>query len=237
MNSNSPSSSCLSLQWLLDELEDLIAAESKKQANPWFSKDRLTELFYQQHGIIPEDIANQYGMSLKSALINRSRRFSVYNATNPQLFYVALFDSLFPPKSDIPLKDSLQRDDVDTKPDIPIKDSPQGDDVDKNSWESLPEYRLNLPEEIISIDDFETYLIEIVVFLTQNNYNNFVCISELSQAFCNCYGQPIRSVVRTICPDMKLIELLQVIPTLDVGNIEDTWQITIRNSLDDKISA
>jgi hypothetical protein len=218
----------LPLTWLLEELEGLIENEFKNTGNPWVSKVRLTELFYEKHGSLPENIADLYDCSLKN-ILRSSNRFSIYNIVNPELFYVALYHSFpqFKPKTKIK-SSSKQYCSENNK----IEYKLNGHESLVNSphlepLETIQEYSIRLPSEISSINDFEIYLIEIVRILTKNNSNNFVSVAVLSRKFCNCYGQPIRSVMRTICPDMKLVELLQVIPDLHVENIEDDFKITI----------
>lgn len=89
------------------------------------------------------------------------------------------------------------------------------------------EYEIKSISDIKSVNELEFYLIQIVSILTNSNPMKFVTISEISQSFYKYYGQPIRPVIRTVCPEIKLIELLQVIPSLQVQEREDSWQISV----------
>ena len=70
-------------------------------------------------------------------------------------------------------------------------------------------------------------MIEIINRLTVNHPNKNVTIAALSKKIHDDYKQPIRTVIRSVCPDMKLIELLQSIPSLDVQKVDNDWRITV----------
>ncbi|MBW4695386.1 MAG: hypothetical protein KME27_26860 [Lyngbya sp. HA4199-MV5] len=88
-------------------------------------------------------------------------------------------------------------------------------------------YQFNLISEIKSVSDLEVALTEIVRELTLHKPKQFVTIAALSEKFCAYYKQPIKVVMRNVCPDMKLIELLQTMPGLCVQNVDNDWQIRL----------
>ena len=61
---------------LLEEVENLIAIESGSNGNPWICVAKLTEVFYEKHGVSLEVVAKVHGDSdgLRSFLTS-SRRF------------------------------------------------------------------------------------------------------------------------------------------------------------------
>ena len=64
---------------------------------------------------------------------------------------------------------------------------------------------------------------EIIKSLTVNHPKQFATVSMLSRKFSDYYGQPIRAMVRSVCPDISLIDLLQTIPNLHVQKVNNDW--------------
>lgn len=222
--SQHPSSS-LSLQQLLTELENFIALESQRNGNPWISMARLSELFYEKYGISPEDLAKIQGYcnSLRN-LLKSGKRFSIYSTQIPQEFYVALLHTIVPEFQQSqttarhPIQYTIKRPwKVDGRL-IEMLKAEDAEKISKYQAQKLPdpEYQPNLIPKIKSINDLEFILVELVRSLTANNPKKFVTIAVISKKFCTYYKQPIRTVIRSICPDLKLIELLQAIPRAPV---------------------
>ncbi|MBD1942569.1 hypothetical protein H6F50_09405 [Coleofasciculus sp. FACHB-712] len=249
--SNQAPSSSLSLQLLLKELENLVAFESGRNGTPWISMARLTELFHEKHGFSPEQVAiNQgYSDSLKS-LIKSSGNFSIYSTPISQEFHIALFQAVVPSYKEIqispiqyrikrlrkidryllqtllvqPKVKRVRKVDKALVRTLEAKDAKETPHYQK---QKILESHPNLLAEISSENDLEVALIEIIRSLTENNPKKFVTIAVLSNKFCGYYKQPIRAVMRTMCPDMRLIELLQANPSLFVQKVDDGWQVTI----------
>lgn len=231
-----------SWQWILTKLEELLDAESTIQGSPWVSNLRINELFQKKYNFLPEDVAKANGLSFKSAIVH-SQRFSIYNTQNWNEFYMARFDTILPKFSrDRPLHKlkyqikrswkvdgsfiKMLRSEGYEESSNDHKDSTS--EIKSESQKKLQyESEIKLILEIKTVQNLELYLIKIVAILTDFNSRKTVNISDISQSFYKYYGQPIRPVIRTVCPDMKLIELLQVIPSLQVQQIEDSWQITL----------
>ncbi len=229
--SNQDPSSSLSLQQLLEELESLIALQAQSCGNPWVSVSRFTELFYEKYKVSPEAVAKSQGCSdgLRS-LLRDSKRFSIYETQIYQEFYVSLLQTVVPRfqqfqttsiqygikrprKCDGRLLDTLK--------------SEGAEDIADYQPHKILEQQLNLVPEIKSVDDLKLSLIEIIKSLTANNQTKFVTIAVLSKKFCDYYRQPIKVVMRNICPHMKLIELLQTIPNLYVQKVDCDGQVTV----------
>lgn len=231
MESHQDPSSFSSLQQLLEELENFIAQESGRKGNPWISMAQLSELFSQKYGVSPEEVAKVQGYSdsLRSLFIS-SGRFSIYATPTPQEFYVALFEAVVPKfyqsqatsieykikrpgKIETNLLKTLKAEGAEEMP------SPQA--------HRISEARLILVPEIRSVNDLENALIEIIRSVTANDPKKKVTIAVMSKKFGDCYKQPIRTVIRSVCPSLKLIELLQTIPSLHVQKVDNDWQITV----------
>ncbi|NET58516.1 MAG: hypothetical protein F6K47_20890 [Symploca sp. SIO2E6] len=94
-------------------------------------------------------------------------------------------------------------------------------------FQRIAEYQPILVTEIKSVDDFEIALTEIIKGLTANHQTKFATIAILSKKFRGYYGQPIRTVMRSFYPEIKLIDLLQTTPNLNVKKVDNDWQITV----------
>lgn len=222
------------LQQLLAELEDLLTLEGDRIGKPWISASRLAELFTQQHGMSPEAVGKAHGFddSLRN-LLKYSGCFLIYATPSPQEFYIA------PRWAIIPIVPEGQR-------------SPRACRV-KRSWRvngqflrslRLEEARradfyqaekeaecqpIQLPE-INLVDDLAIALKQLIGQLTAKNPQTPVTIAALSRQFSLDYQQPIRPVLRTICPGLTLISLLQMIPDLVVTVDPHGAQSTVKLS-------
>ena len=195
-------------QQIIEEVEKIIICESDKTCKLWIHSAKLTELFFEKHQIILEDvIKNQgYGTNLRNFL-KSSEYFSIYGTSAPQEFYLALFSSL----------DFIFLNETEDK----------GKYIDRESCEvsnnleavlddkSIQSQRFNQDQNTIkSLNDLEIVLTGIIQQLMINSPNENVTIVNLSKEFYAHYDRPIRAVMRSICPDMRLIEVLQSIPNL-----------------------
>lgn len=232
--SSQPPASSLTLKNLLQELENLIELESQRKGSPWSSAAKLTELFYEKYGVFPEDMAKAqgYAKDLRS-LLKSSGRFSIYSTQIPQEFYVTLLKVVVPksPQSQQtarhPIHYRIKRSwKVDGRL-IEWLKAENAQELRNYQPRKVPDYQVNLISNIESVDDLKLALIEIVRSLTADNPKNFVTITHLSRKFCDYYKQPIKSVLRSVCPGIKLVNLLQTIPNLRVQKVDDNWQITV----------
>ncbi|QZZ21429.1 hypothetical protein J5X98_02870 [Leptothermofonsia sichuanensis E412] len=224
-------SSFSSLQQLIEELEKLIAREFNRSGNPWISITKLTELFYKTYEVSPEEVAKVQGYSRNlRSLFMSSGRFSIYGTQVRQEFYVALFQTVFPDfhqPQGTPIKYRIKRP---WKVDgglLRLLKAEGAEEISPPSTQSILRYQPALVPEIKSVNDLKIALIEIIKSLTVNHPPKKVTIGELSKNFSNYYKQPIRTVIRSVCPDMKLIELLQTIPGLHIQKLEHDGQITV----------
>jgi hypothetical protein len=90
-------------------------------------------------------------------------------------------------------------------------------------------YQPNLLPQIQSVNDLEIVLLKLIKSLTVNQPRKVVTISRLSHKFHDSYKQPLRVVMRNLCPDLKLIELLQTVPGLQVQKVGNDWQIAVED--------
>ncbi len=227
-------SSFLSLQQLLEELENFIVLESQRNGNPWSSAARLCKLFYEKHGVLPEDVAKSLGYSDSFRnLLESSKRFSIYGTQISQKFYVALLPAIvsrFPQYKTTERQQNRYRIKRPWKVDgrlVRMLKAEDAKEISKYQPQKRLELQINRIDEIKSINDLEFVLMEIIRFLMANNPIKIVTVAALSKEFLNYYNQPIITVVKKRCPDIKLIELLQTIPNLHVQKVDDGWQITI----------
>lgn len=199
------------LQQLLEDLENFVVIESNRNGNPWITVSKLSELFYGKYKVSLEEMVKiqGYNNSLRSLFIS-SRRFSIYGTPIPQEFYVALFQAAvsgsYHSQAGVESSEKLSA----------------------RPAQRISEYRPILVPEIKSVNDLEIALIEIIKSLMVNHPKQCVTIAVLSRKFRDYYGQPIRPVMRDVCPDMKLIDLLQTILNLHVQEVNSDWQITLK---------
>lgn len=245
--SNSDLSAPLSLQQLFEELENLIVLETQISRDHWVISDRLIALFYEKHKASPEVVAKAQGYSGKfRSLLASSNRFSIYGTPEPQKFYVALLQSVVPTYqlSLTPIQYQLKRPWKVNKRLLKMLKSEGAEEIPFPASRYHSEEREHYPvpscpaqnalpqkpvlvSEINSVHDLTLALIEIIKSWTTNNSKKSVTIGILSQNFQIYYQQPIRPVLRKVCPGVKLIELLQTIPNLQVEQVEGDWQITV----------
>ncbi|MCW6049698.1 hypothetical protein K4039_06280 [Lyngbya sp. CCAP 1446/10] len=219
-------SSCLKL--LLEEVEYLIAIESGSNGNPWICVAKLTEVFYQKHGVLLEKVAEVQGYSDGfRGLLTSSGRFSIYGTPIPTKFYVALIQEVVPSFSQFQTT-SINYYKIRTSEYQPSV-VPGIESVNNLEIARISAIKPILVPSIKSVNDLESALIEIINRLMANHPNKNVTTAILSKKFHDDYKQPIRTVIRSVCPDMKLIELLQTIPSLHVQKVDNDWQITVEN--------
>ena len=231
MESHLDPSSFSSLQQLLEELENFIALESSRNGNPWISVTTLSELFYEKYGVSPEEVAKVQGYSdsLRS-LFTSSRRFSIYGTPTQQEYYITLFQAVFSGFDQSQATSIKYRINRPWKVDgslLRMLKAEGAEEILPHQAQRISEYQPILVSEIKSVNDLEVALIEIIKSLTVIYPKKTVTIAVLSKKFCDYYKQPIRSVIRSVCPDTKLIELLQTIPSLYVQKVDNDWQITV----------
>lgn len=224
-------SSLSSLEQLIKELENFMVLESSRNGKPWISITKLTQLFYEKYKVTPEEVAKVLGYSdsLRSLFTSR-RGFSVYGTQMPQEFYVAPLAEVVPSYDQHQTRTIKYRIKKPWKADgnlIKMLKAEGSEEILSRQSPKILEYQPILIPEIKSVDDLEIALMEIIKSLTINHPKQFATIAALSKKFHDHYGQPIRAVVRSVCPDMKLINLLQTIPNLHVQEVDNDWQITL----------
>jgi len=57
-----------------------------------------------------------------------------------------------------------------------------------------------------------------------NRFSSLIVTTDLGLL----YGHPIRILVRTLCPDMSLVDLLQTIPSLHLQKVDNQWRIALK---------
>ena len=212
------SSSLSSLQLLIEELKNLIALESSRKSNPWIRGIKLTELFYEKYGLSPEEVAKAQGHSgsLRSLLRN-TESFSIRGSSLPQEFHISSRPSFCFGFQQVRATSFNHRGKRHRKAKQIL--SPLAQRISEYQPIPVPEFK--------SVNDLKAALVEIIKSLTANHSRKNVTIGELSKKFGDYYKQPIRPVMREVCPDMKLIELLQTIPSLHVQELENGYQISV----------
>lgn len=226
-------SSLSSLQQLIEELENLIVLESCRNGTPWISIAKLAELFYEKYKIPLEEVAKvpQGHKDGLRRLFLSSRRFSIYGTPIPQEFYVALLTAIVPsydPNQSSPVQYRIKKPwRVDGNL-IRMLKSEGAENKLSRQHQRGSEHQPILMLKIESVDDLEIVLMEIIKSLTVNHPKQFATVAMLSRKFFDYYGQPIRTTVRSVCPDLKLIDLLQTIHSLQVQKEDNDWQITLQ---------
>ena len=220
----------LSLQQLLEELEGFILLELERSGNSWISVTRLAKLFYNKHGISLEESVKLQGYSVGlRSLVKSSERFSIYSSPISQQFYVALLQRIVPSFQQPPITTTCYKSKRILKIDG-LLERVEAESAEESSRCQAPlksEHCSSMLTEIKSVNDLEVALTEIIKNLSKNSPNSSVTIPVLSKNFYDYYRQPIKAVVRSMCPGMKLIKLLQTIPNLNVQKVKDAWQIAV----------
>jgi hypothetical protein len=219
------SSSFLSLPLLFNQLEAILAEEYQGHHTPWIHIARLKEMVYQRHGISLDVAIQNQGSenSLKSAL-KRSQCFAIYSTPIAQDFYVARLQDTVPNYSQNNGKPIQYRVKRPWKVDRRLITMLENEDAKRMSFRPSPcrsDYPSTLPSKLLSIDDLELALTEILKRLTFDHPENMTTVSALIKAFYNHYRQPIRTTVRSLCSGMVLIDVLEVMPNFDVWEEED----------------
>ncbi len=232
MKSHQDPSSFVSLQQLIAALEDLTVLEFIRNDHPWISINKLKDLFYEKYQISLEEVAKNQGYydGLKSLFI-RSRRFSLYGTPKPQQFYVAplqaVASSSYAQNETQPIQYKIKRY---WRVDSYFLKKLKNEGAQEIKFQQSPKiskYQPTLIPEIKSVDDLSIVLMEIIKDLAINYPKQMVTVAILSKSFRSYYGQPIRTMLRNICPDVRLIDLLQTMPNLDVKQVDHDWQITL----------
>jgi len=241
MESSSGSSGFSSLPQLLKELATLIADVSNLQNNAWVKNTELDNRFRVKHGIsIATALQAQVSGSDLRKLLCRSPRFRIYPTSDPQEFHIALRDETVPGGAFKPPKNIRYRIKRPWKVDGRLTRMLKAEGAQEipTRWSrpsrrerpKPPKEQPKLVPEINSVADLELALIGITKILVTPE--NAVEVATLCNKFCEYYG-PIKSVMRQVYPDIKLINYLQTIAALDVREINGKWQITIKNESKD----
>ncbi|MBS0018760.1 MAG: hypothetical protein KFF72_20835 [Arthrospira sp. SH-MAG29] len=199
---------CLSQQ-LLNELERYI----KISHHTWISVSQFEDFWDYKYNISPEEVANSAGYTDLRKFIHSSGRFAIYGTSEHENFYISLA-SVFPhclnyaPK---PYKRNKRR---------LIKKK-----VHKSSQaNSTPHLTIH---EIKSVEDFQAALREIIEMKITQNPTVSLTIEVVSNQFYQSYKKPIRVVIKNLCPQLKLIDLLRTIPDIEVNQVDQKWKISL----------
>lgn len=220
-------------QHLLKELENLINVEANRSGKPWISVAKLSALFHEKYGVLLEDVmpALQGDSSSLRSFLKTSKCFLIYGTSTPQRFYIALSQTVSPglcPAQTGPIKYRIKRPwNMDSRLLRMLKEKGGKEIQPRHPYRYLGHQRLPR-SEIKSVSDLEITLMALIQKTITNYPQQVVTMARLSQQFCDCYGQPIRSLLREVCPGMKFVDLLQTMPNLHVQRVNNDWQITVK---------
>lgn len=220
-----------SLPRIFDQLEAILAMEYQSSNTPWIPIARLKEMACQRHGIRLDLVAQNYGFdSNLKGLLKSSRRFAIYGTPVPQEFYVARLKDTVPNHSPGLGKSVQYRIKRPWKVDrglINMLETEGAKRISPKPYSGRLSDRLTLPPKLSSIDDLEIALTAILKDLTINSPQGTTTIAALSQKFYNHYRQPIRTVLRSLCPGRTLTDLLEMMPHCQVWE-KGTGEILLR---------
>jgi hypothetical protein len=219
------SSSCSSLPRLFNQLEAILAEEYQNRNIPWIHIARLKEMVYQRYGMVLDHIIQNQDSdhSLKS-LLKSSQRFAIYSTPIAQSFYVARLQDTVPNYSQNngkPIQYRIKRPWKVDRRLITMLEHEGAKRMSSSPSPSRSAYPLTLPSRLLSMDDLELALTKILTRLTIDHPENMTTVSALSKAFYNHYRQPIRTAVRSLCPGMMLIDVLEIMSGFDVWEEDD----------------
>lgn len=217
-----------SLPFLFNRLEKILATEYRHHHTPWMQVNQLKEIALQQYGFELDRLACHYGYQddLKRLLIS-SHRFAIYSTPVPQQFYVALLQntvSNYSPNPGRPLPYKVKRP---WKLDRRLIDLVKAEGVEEKKTSRLQPstgpstYEPRILTSITSSHDLQAALIEIIKGLTCYDSRRATTIGMLTKRFYICYKQPLRMVVRTVCSDMMLIDVLKLMPEIEIEEDDD----------------
>lgn len=205
---SSPRSSVASEQELCQLIATVINLESSKTGNRWVHISRLSELLYEQYGLY-------LGHPLKGFFTSRNFSiYTIYNGSRSDDFYVAFFPN-YASSQTRKAKDvgnnlsQTQQNSKKTKPESSQADSHL---IFKNQTISLND--IILPVDIKSAEDLKIALTKITKYIIINDPHQLVTVAKISQLFRTHYGKPIRPILRSFCPNERLIDIIDDIKML-----------------------
>lgn len=224
-HSQEGSSSFSSLPHLFDQLEIILEKEYQHRNTPWMPITKVKEIAVQKYDIDLDIVAQKqgFGNNLKS-LLSRSRRFAIYSTPALQEFYVARLQDIVPNHQQDDGKPVQYRIKRPWKVDRRLITMLANEGEIRMSSSPSPSrsaHQPKLPPRLLSIDDLELALTVILKCLTSGHPENVTTIGALSKIFYDHYRHPIRTAVRSLCPDMVLLDVLERMPHLDVQEEED----------------
>jgi hypothetical protein len=83
--------------------------------------------------------------------------------------------------------------------------------------------KINTPE------DLSTALVGILTDLTAISPEKSIDIATLSKHFYSVYRQPIKPLLNTLVPGMKLIEYLQCYDSFIMNKVDEKWKVFLNN--------
>ena len=201
-------SSLFSQQQLIEEVEKIIVLESDKTCKLWIHSSRLAELFVEKHKMSLEVVIRNQGHDTNiRRFLKSSKHFSIYGASAPQEFYLALFSSL----DFIFMKERENKEKHIDQKSCELDSHLEAVSDDKSTKSQRFHQAQNTIE---SLNDLEVVLAKIIQQLLTSTPKEDITIVDLSREFYAYYDRPIKGVMRSICPDMRLIEVLQSVPNL-----------------------
>ncbi len=232
----------LSWQQLITELENLVTDESRRCGAFWVRSTKLAELFDRKYRVSLADVAKAQGYDSLRSFLRCSRCFAIYPTAIPQEFHITLSKYVIPnfDQTSIGLIPYRIKKPFSVDPNlIRMIQEEGGEDVSLPPFQFVPTWRqsppvcanqpIALPDIITTVDDLETAIAAIVKGCLRDRHQPCVTVAMLSQQFRVAYQEPIRVAIRRVCPDMRLIDLLQTMPQLQVQGVDHTAQITLKD--------
>ncbi len=226
---HAPEDSGSSLSQLFNQLDIILVEQYQISNTPWMHIARLKGILHQRYGIFLDIDIQNYGLGndLKS-LLKSGQRFAIYSTAMAQEFYLARLQDAVPKHHQNHGKTIHYLIKRPWKVDQCLINMLENEGAKRLSSHPSPNtlihrsaHRPTLPSRLFSIDDLEFALTEILKHLTHNHPEKATTIAALSKTFYNYYRQPIRTVVRSLCPGMTLIDVLEIIPDFEMLEDDD----------------
>jgi hypothetical protein len=224
-----------SLKALFNALENLVVTESQLTGIPWLSLSRLNELFSEKYGMEIEDFLQSQKSSLSLILILRkSQIFSIYRTQNMEELYIALLREIISAPQQSFSSHSSSRSYQLKRPwkiDGRLVKMLRSEEIqvieEPKKTKTLDQPQLKL--QIESLEDLKQTLVKLLKILARSSREQSLTVAALTSKFYQEFQQPLRSVVRKVCPEAKLLDLLQTLPEVNLKQVDRTWQITLNS--------
>ncbi|MGL5058539.1 MAG: NYN domain-containing protein [Microcoleus sp.] len=190
------------LEKLPIQLKELIKNEQERTANQWIKLARISALFRETYGLALNQLAIHHllGNKTKDIFLKYPAEFVLHKPSPTAHTYVTLFE---------------------------IKVSPEQQTADKETTDDIADSPATV-NEINSLHDLESALVNIVSNLTASSREKYVFLSNVGSEFHRLYAKQITQIIKEFNLGRKFPKFLESCSALQLKKSEKGWLVGLK---------